>query len=254
VAQGDRYPPGTPCWVETRQRDPQRACAFYGALFGWRFSPQGDGLVAHAGGGDVAGVAPLGPLAGAAWITHVRVRGVAATVAAVQSAGGSLAAPPASAVPAGWAALVRDPAGALLGVWETGGHPGALPVNEPDLWDLSELHTTDPAGAVAFYEQLFGWRAEPLGATTLWRLPGYHGGIEGQPVPRDAIATMAPPGPEPVDVRWSVDFRVADVDATAGEAVRLGATLVEPPHDTPGFRTAVLADPEGARFSITAFA
>src|SRR5207244_10194025 len=32
-----RYPAGVPCWVDTAQRDPRAAVAFYGGLFGWEF-------------------------------------------------------------------------------------------------------------------------------------------------------------------------------------------------------------------------
>jgi uncharacterized protein len=247
-----RYPPGAPCWVETLQPDPERACAFYGTVFGWRFSAAGDGFVAAAHEGDVAGVGPLGVLSDPVWITRVRVADVAAAVAGATAAGGSLVAGPEPAAPAGVAALVADPAGAVFGVWEPNGHRCAQPVNEPDLWVLSELRTTNPAGAVAFYGGLFGWEADPLGATTLWRLPGYVGGVPGQPVPRDAIATMRARR-RAADVGWGIDFRVADADAAVEKAVRAGAHLVEVPHDTPGFRTAVLADPQGAAFSVTEF-
>ncbi|HET8952526.1 MAG TPA: VOC family protein [Solirubrobacteraceae bacterium] len=44
-----------------------------------------------------------------------------------------------------------------------------------------------------------------------------------------------------------------DADASAERAARLGAAVAEPPHDTSGFRTAVLEDPQGAAFSITQF-
>ena len=69
-------------------------------------------------------------------------------------------------------------------------------------------------------------------------------------MPRDVVAITTGGKHEP---RWSVDFRVRDADALADRAVRLGAAVVEAPHEQPGFRTAVLADPQGAAFSITRF-
>ena len=53
--------------------------------------------------------------------------------------------------------------------------------------------------------------------------------------------------------RWSVDFWVGDVDATAAKAAELGGEAVVPPYDIPGagMSQAVLADPQGARFSVT---
>jgi len=40
-------------------------------------------------------------------------------------------------------------------------------------------------------------------------------------------------------------------DATAARAKELGGSAIVEPHDTPGFRNAVLADPQGATFSVS---
>lgn len=37
MLERDGYPHGVPCWVDTRQPDPEAAVAFYGDLFGWTF-------------------------------------------------------------------------------------------------------------------------------------------------------------------------------------------------------------------------
>jgi uncharacterized protein len=44
---------------------------------------------------------------------------------------------------------------------------------------------------------------------------------------------------------------VDDADAIAARAVQLGGKLVVPPYGAPGFREAVLADPQGAVFSVS---
>jgi predicted enzyme related to lactoylglutathione lyase len=156
-------------------------------------------------------------------------------------------------------AVIADPAGAPVCVWEGRAREGAQLVNEPSAWSMSLLHTTDPESAKAFYGAAFGWEPEPFGAAgaqiTLWRLPGYLGGEPLQPVPRDVVAGMIPSGgdssPSAVQPHWSVDFWVDDADATAEHATRLGGNVVVPPYDTPGFRSAVLADPRGAMFSVS---
>ena len=83
----------------------------------------------------------------------------------------------------------------------------------------------------------------------MFRLPGYVGGEPQQPVSREVIATMSAMrddgGP-----RWSVNLWDHDVDATAAKAVELGGSVVVAPFDTPMTRTAVLADPHGAAFTI----
>jgi predicted enzyme related to lactoylglutathione lyase len=82
----------------------------------------------------------------------------------------------------------------------------------------------------------------------MFRLPGYVGGEPQQPVSREVVALMAPAGDS---ARWSVDFWVSDADGTAARAAELGGAVLAPPSDTPMSRTAVLADPSGAAFSVT---
>ena len=40
-------------------------------------------------------------------------------------------------------AIVADPAGAVLGLWQPGAHRGAQRVNEPSAYAMSLLHTPD---------------------------------------------------------------------------------------------------------------
>ena len=81
----------------------------------------------------------------------------------------------------------------------------------------------------------------------MWRLPGFVGGEPEQPVPRDLVA-VGQPGDTPL---WAVDFWVDDVDATAGRADELGGSVLQAAQDGPVGRTAILADPQGASFSIS---
>jgi predicted enzyme related to lactoylglutathione lyase len=262
MSERERYPAGVPCWVETLQPDLRAALDFYGPLFGWQMVGPGPmpGVepagyhVARVRGRDVAGIAPLPDVPGdlaPAWITHVRVDSADEASEQAKDAGGALLDGPFDVLPAGRMAVLADPAGAVLCAWEAGTREGAHVVNEPSAWAMSALHTADPEGAIAFYGTTFGWRPEPFGPVTLWRLPGYVGGEPEQPVPRDVVGVMAPLGPGEADPHWSVDFWVADADATADHAAQLGGRVVVAPHDAPGFRTASLVDPQGASFSIS---
>jgi uncharacterized protein len=268
----ERYPPGVPCWIETLQADPEAALDFYGGLFGWAFdrpdamrgASVGQYFVAQVAGRAVAGI---GSSAGGAeetgasapaWVTHVRVDSIEAAVARVKEAGGTLQEGPIDALPAGRLAALVDQAGAPFCVWEAHAREGAGLINVPRAWDLSSLRTTDVEGSKAFYTAAFGWQPEPFGADgrlTLWRLPGYLGGQPQQPVPRDVVAIMTPlGGPSSAGKdhpHWSVDFYCEDADATAGRAAQLGGRVVVPPYDGPGFRGAVLEDPQGATFSVS---
>jgi uncharacterized protein len=254
MTEPDGYQPGVPCWVDTWQADPDAAAGFYAQLLGWETdeaTPPGSPrryFMCRLRGLDVAGVGgPVPPTP--AWTTYVWVESAEATAAQAVEHGGSVAMEPFDMLDGGRGALLADPAGALFGVWQPGSHRGAQLINHPGAWAMSLLRTPDADGATAFYGALFGWQAEPLGEFTLWRLPGYVGGTPEQPVPRDVVGVMTRSDDAPA--HWSVDFWVDDVDATANKATELGGNVVVPPFDAPISRNAVLADPQGAVFSVS---
>ena len=145
--------------------------------------------------------------------------------------------------------MIADPGGAVFSVWEPRERRGAQVVNEPGAWSMNMLHTPDPDAAAAFYGAVFGWTTEDFGPFTMFRLPGYVGGEPYQPVSREVVAVMEPAGDAPP--HWSPDFWVPDADAAVAKAIELGGRVVVPQADSPGFRTAVLADPTGVTFSIS---
>jgi hypothetical protein len=271
VSRKDTYPPGVPCFVDTLSPDLDATTRFYRDIFGWEFAgpgpmpgdPPGEYYVARLRGHDVAGIGslPAGPAPPPpAWNTQVSVASADETAAEAQAAGGQVIVEPFDVMPAGRMAVLADPAGAVISVWEPGQRQGAGLINEPSAWAMSMLTTPDPETAQAFYGRLFGWQAEPFeigpGAEAwLWRLPGYVGGEPEQPVPRDVVAVMmrSPAsgdagGPPP---SWNVDFWIADADAAAAAAAELGGRVLAPPSEALGFRRTVLADPQGAVFSAS---
>jgi uncharacterized protein len=258
------YPAGVPCFVDAFSPDPNAARRFYTGIFGWEFAgpgslpgdPQGEYYVARVRDGDVAGLGSLpSPQTPVAWNTHVAADDIEAIAGLAQAAGGSVLVEPVDAPPAGRLAVIADPAGAAVTIWEAGSRPGAELVNEPSAWAMSLLSTPDPDGASEFYETLFGWRCEPFAdagpGVSLFRLPGYVGGEPEQPVARDVVAAMAATPDADAPAAWSVDFWIADTDAAAAAAPSLGGSVVMPPHDAPPFRRAVLAAPDGATFSVS---
>jgi len=255
------YRAGVPCWVETLQPDPHEALSFYGSVFGWDaagigVTPDGGAyVVARIGSDDVAGIATL-PRSGAAepqWATYVAVADVDAAARRARDAGGRVVVPPLDASPAGRLAIVEDPTGATFGLWQAAARRGAQRVNAPGAWAMSALTTPNVERANAFYGAVFGWRTEPfqLGAAdaVLYRLPGYVGGTEQQPVPRDVVAVgMASPDGAS---HWNVDFWIDGIDAALARVARGGGSVVTGPFDAPPFRRAVVRDPAGAVFSIS---
>ena len=109
----------------------------------------------------------------------------------------------------------------------------------------SELMTTDPAAAKAFYTKLFGWGTKDMKMssgdyTTCQVGENSVGGI----TKISAEAGGMPPA-------WGVYVTVDDVDRTIRQAEQLGGTLIAPPMEIEGVgRMAVLKDPQGASFSV----
>jgi predicted enzyme related to lactoylglutathione lyase len=58
-------------------------------------------------------------------------------------------------------------------------------------------------------------------------------------------------GPVPTPGGSKRQYYCDDADAIADHAARLGGIVIVPPYDNSGFRNAVLADPQGATFSVS---
>jgi uncharacterized protein len=265
MSERDGFQPGVPSWVDVMGPDVDRLTDFYGAVFGWDFTgpgempgdPPGRYFVAQLRGRDVAGVASLPPESGGpGWNTYIEVESVDRTAAQIEEADGSVLAAPFDAPPAGRIAVAADPTGASFAIWEPRERRGAQLVNEPSAWSMSALNTPDRDAAAAFYNTVFGWTLDTLQVgdmeVGLFRLPGFVGGEPQQPVPRDLVATVLPPGDEP---GWSVDFWIDDADRAVVAAEQHGGSVVSPvAEDIPPFRRAVIADPNGVPFSVSQLA
>ena len=276
------YPEGVPSWVDTEQRDLEAAKRFYGGLFGWTFTeatPPGTPLryvVAQLGGQDVAGLSgPADPHAtpepGArthspAWNTYVAVDDSDAAAARIEAAGGRVLQPPSDAGEGGRWAVCADPAGVEFRVWQARRRLGAQAVNVPGSWNFSDLHAASPGEAASFYAAAFGWAFDDLGFAVMICRPGYGDHLEATTDPgirdrqaefraptgfEDAIGWLAPVGAGEAP-HWHVSFTVADRDETAAAVERLGG-VVRAREDTAWTRTALVQDPQGARFTVSQF-
>lgn len=264
MSERDGFPPGVPCWVDIEKPDTRKAAAFYGGLFGWemeeRMPPGSEGSYVYCRlrGRAVAAIAsqdatlPKGP----GWNTYIRVESADETARRVTDAGGRVIVQPFDVFVAGRMAVCSDPSGAAFRVWQPGRLEGAQLVNEPGAWNWSELATRDPEGMRKFYGAVFGWRPDTVdlgdGEYTLWRIPGYDA-VEGPRPFRDVVAGMMPMSGRfaaEVPPHWGIQFAVHDADAAVEKAARLGGSVISEPVDAPFSRTAVLADPQGAVFTV----
>ena len=109
-----------------------------------------------------------------------------------------------------------------------------------------DTNQPDPAAALAFYRELFGWEFEdvaPPGSGRTYAIGRIRGGDAG------AVSSIAPG--EPPVAKWNTYVWVEDADETAARARDAGGTVVAEPFEVPeSGRMAIIVDPEGAAFCI----
>ena len=255
MSDRDGFQPGVPCWVDTWQADADAAADFYAAVLGWEcVGEPGGPYMCRSRGRDAAMIAQYPPEDAhrpAAWMAYVQVDDLDAAATRVRDAGGSVPVGPIEALDGGRIAIIADPDGGHLGLWQLGRHRGAQVVNEPGAWSWAQLHSRDPEAVKRFYDEVFGWQPEPFGELTMFRLAGYEGGEPEQPVPRDVVAGMQPLAQNGMRPHWRVDFWVKDLDAALDAAHSRCGTVLAEPYDAGPFRQAVIADAAGAAFSAS---
>jgi predicted enzyme related to lactoylglutathione lyase len=109
-----------------------------------------------------------------------------------------------------------------------------------------DTNQPDPEAAVRFYGGLFGWEFEnvmPAGAPGEYHIARIEGG--------DVAAVSSPPEGAPAAAVWNTYIWVDDADKAAERARQAGGRVLVDPFDVPeAGRTAVIADPDGAAFSL----
>jgi predicted enzyme related to lactoylglutathione lyase/membrane protease YdiL (CAAX protease family) len=249
------HSPGTFCWAELATSDSQAGKRFYTGLFGWTFEdrPIGENefyTMFESGGKQVGALYQLAPQQVAEgvppnWLSYLAVDSADRSAARARELGAEVIAEPFDVFEYGRMGVIKDPTGAVFGLWEAKSHTGFGVVGEPNSYCWNELCTRDPAGAVAFYTGLAGWgsRREPMADFV------YTYFTQGEQNRGGMMEIAAEWGPMPP--HWMVYFAVDDCDAKAALAETLGGKVLMPPTDVPGVgRFAQLQDPQGAAFSI----
>ena len=249
----DSYEDGVPNWVDLGTPDPAKAIEFYGALFGWAAEvgpPEAGGYaVAQLRGRAVAGIGPQQNPGPPFWTTYIKVSDAAARVARAKAHDGQVFVEPMDVMGLGSMAVLADPLGAPISLWQPATFPGAGIVNEPGAYGWSELVTTDIPKSTAFYEAVFGWgvAANGEGPTAYyeWKLGD-----------RSVGGMMLKPPTMPAEVPpfWGVYFMVTDTDKTVARVSELGGSTIVPPMDIEPGRFAAVQDPNGAMFSVITMA
>lgn len=241
-------PTGVPSWADLGSPDLEASIRFYGGLFDWEphrsADPAARGYCTFLRGGKaVAGAGPLmRPEQPVAWTAYVRVADADRVTSAFLAAGGGVLVPPFEVLDQGRMAVVADPGGAVLGLWQPRAFRGADLFNAPGALSWTELATRDLEGAKAFYARTLGWRGDANDAGyTQWIL-------DGRPI--GGMVRMDADWPQEMPAHWMVYFAVEDCDEAASKASELGGTVMVPPTDTPVGPFSVIRDAHGAAFSI----
>ncbi|MCC9307617.1 VOC family protein [Kitasatospora sp. RB6PN24] len=245
------FPPGAPCWAQLSASDPEAAKRFYGQLFDWTAAapdPQYGGYtVLSLDGAPAAAVAPLmNPQQPVMWLLSFATNDTDATCEAAKKAGAQVWMEPMDVGELGRWALLSDPTGAPLSVWQAKQFAGFGVLDEPNAFGWIDLATRDTTAALAFYQGVFGWEVTPH---EQYPMVGLAGKMFG------GVMDMGDRFPKEVPAHWTPFFRVRDVDAVAGTASKLGADVLHGPTDVEmenGPRIAVIRDPQGATFGVFA--
>jgi predicted enzyme related to lactoylglutathione lyase len=239
-------PVGSPVWADLASSDLEASTAFYGAVLGWTrkdFPEFDDYADFQSNGEEVGGLAPKVDEADDAWTVYLKVDDIEAAVIAAAAAGGRVLHEPSPVGGLGEWALLEDPSGAEVAIWQAGSFVGFEIVNEPGAPCWFELHTKDFAAAVPFYEKVFGWKVTSIGDSDEFRMVVF--GEQGS-----AGAGILDAARIAADTRsqWIVYLAVADADAAASLVTANGGTVHDGPTDTPIGRMSRAADSTGAPF------
>ncbi|MFQ5968028.1 MAG: VOC family protein [Acidimicrobiia bacterium] len=243
-------------WTDLGVPDGGAAKAFYGELFGWQFKDlpgRGDlpYSMAMVGSHDVAAVYQQGPQqAGTppAWMSYINVEDADKVATRASELGGSVVAEPFEAEGAGRLAVISDPTGAVVSLWQPVQHEGAGIFNVHGAMTWNELATRDGETAKSFFGDLLGWTFH---TTETPRLVYHEIRVDGRS--NGGILEMDERWSPEAPARWMTYFAVDDCDETTEKVVELEGTVAVPPTDIPAGRYAIVKDQQGAAFTIFAF-
>lgn len=250
--EGTDYVAGEFIWQDQSSEDVSQAAVFYSTLFGWEVAPGDEQFGGYRecrlDGKKVAALSPQMQPGPAYWGVYVKAEDAAEIAEKAKTNGGQVVVEPMEIGDFGSMAVISDPTGAALGVWQSGSHHGFEVRNQPGAACWHELITDDVDAASSFYRAVLGWEARTHGPEVAG---GYREFVIGD---RMVGGLMAKPPMMPAGAPsfWGVYFAVADVDATVAKAVDLsGRVIVEPRDIAPG-RFATVADSTGAVFNLLA--
>src|SRR3954454_9539176 len=154
MATRDITPTGAPCWIDLFSADTDATRAFYSDLFGWTALEQseefGGYFMWERDGVPIAGRmrAEAGQPVPGIWSVYLKVDDAEKTVEAACVAGATVMVPPITVGDTGIMAVLVDPTGAVIGIWQPKDFGGFQVRGEPGSVGWFELLTRDYDRAV----------------------------------------------------------------------------------------------------------
>lgn len=248
----DIAPIGAPCWIDLITSDTGRARSFYSELFGWTAeepAPEFGGYFSFRKDNiRVAGCMASQPGSGwpDSWSVYLASEDAARTVDAALARKGHVVVPVTAIGDLGTMAVITDPGGARIGLWQPFAFHGFAVRDQPGTPTWFELHTRDYDTAVAFYREVFRWHPYVVSDTPEFRLTTIGNGKNQLAGIMDASGYL-PAGAPPY---WEVYFAVEDTNRALATITRLGGSILKAAQDTPHGRLAAAADHTGASFKL----
>src|SRR4051794_22705609 len=219
------YAPGTFSWAELLTSDADAAKAFYTSVFGWEYrdNPVGEGQVYSTAMRDGKNVAALyASEQPPHWNCYATVESADAAAARASELGATVAAEAFDVMDVGRMAVIVDPVGAALCLWEPKLHIGATLVNAPGAMTWNDLITPDPTDSARFYGELFGWTTEEIPGAGGYRVIKNGEHENGGMVPMDPRMGSTPP-------TWMPYFGHEDLERLLEEVAGLGGQVLNGP-------------------------
>jgi predicted enzyme related to lactoylglutathione lyase len=111
--------------VELNTPDPEKAKAFYSKLFQWQLEdmpnpavPNGTYTMIRVGGGTEGGMMKQVAGGPTGWLAYVLVEDIHAATQKAKSLGAQVMKDVMEVPGMGWLSIIRDPTGAVLGMWQ----------------------------------------------------------------------------------------------------------------------------------------
>ncbi len=242
-------------WYELESNETDAEARFYTELIGWTLQefPMGDftyTMIANQGA-PIGGFGSLPePTEPARWVSWVYVDDLEDATRRARALGAEQQIDP-TEIPPGRFAVILDPQGARITLFQQNDAPAPKPEGPPahGSFAWTELVTPEPAKAAEFYTKLLGYRvaeAPSLSPDEPYRL------LHVGEAPEAGI--LKEPSPWQGPPMWVPYIAVDDVDATNARVAELGGHHFTPPADVPEVgRFAMIGGPTGAPIAIMTF-